>query len=261
MGMMTESQFEVGEQDGLTVSVVLVNMVGIFVDLLGNALANDGRVRIAGCAGTANELSAILRGSEPKVALVGTQGWSRQANALPFLEQIAATAPNVRTVVMASEMQDDEIISLFHSGARGLICGSEADIPLLTKCLQCVSRGQIWASAAQLDLLIRSLNLPRSQKITNVLGVSLLSKREEQVLHLLASGLSNRELAGALKLSEHTIKNHLFRIFDKLGVSSRMEAVLYALSQRDDQMRQHRMRAPQAEQPGTVAAGLRGSLR
>jgi DNA-binding CsgD family transcriptional regulator len=96
--------------------------------------------------------------------------------------------------------------------------------------------GQIWANASQLDLLIRSLSLPRSLKVTNVLGDSLLSNREEQVLHLLADGLSNRELAAALKLSEHTVKNHLFRIFDKLGVSSRMEAVLYAMSQREQRL-------------------------
>ena len=66
-----------------------------------------------------------------------------------------------------------------------------------------------------------------------MLGDSLLSKREEQVLHALADGLSNRELAASLNLSEHTVKNHLFRIFDKLGVSNRMEAVLYAISQRE----------------------------
>jgi DNA-binding NarL/FixJ family response regulator len=68
------------------------------------------------------------------------------------------------------------------------------------------------------------------------------------VLQLLADGLSNRELAKTLSLSEHTIKNHLFRIFDKLGVSSRMEAVLYAISQREQRM---------TLQPSTGATMLR----
>jgi DNA-binding NarL/FixJ family response regulator len=61
----------------------------------------------------------------------------------------------------------------------------------------------------------------------------LLTAREQQVLHLLADGLSNLELATVLRLSEHTVKNHLFRIYDKLGVSNRMEAVLYALTPRN----------------------------
>jgi DNA-binding NarL/FixJ family response regulator len=82
-------------------------------------------------------------------------------------------------------------------------------------------------------------------KLTNMIGDSLLSPREEQVLHLLADGLSNRELAKTLKLSEHTVKNHLFRIFDKLGVSNRMEAVLCAIS-----MRQHRLSATRVSSQG-----------
>jgi DNA-binding CsgD family transcriptional regulator len=58
----------------------------------------------------------------------------------------------------------------------------------------------------------------------------LLTKREEDVVRLLAEGLQNRDIAQELKLSEHTVKNYLFHIFDKLGVSSRVELVLYAVS-------------------------------
>jgi DNA-binding CsgD family transcriptional regulator len=69
-----------------------------------------------------------------------------------------------------------------------------------------------------------------SLKIVDAKGVNLLSKREEDVVKLLMEGLSNREIARNLELSEHTIKNYLFRIFDKLGVSSRTELLLYAQS-------------------------------
>jgi DNA-binding CsgD family transcriptional regulator len=58
----------------------------------------------------------------------------------------------------------------------------------------------------------------------------LLTKREEDVVRLLAEGMQNRDIANELKLSEHTVKNYLFHIFDKLGVSSRVELVLYAIS-------------------------------
>jgi DNA-binding NarL/FixJ family response regulator len=74
---------------------------------------------------------------------------------------------------------------------------------------------------------------PKSTDVTDAKGRPLLTAREQQVLHLLADGLSNSELATMLRLSEHTIKNHLFRIYDKLGVSNRMEAVLYALTPRN----------------------------
>jgi DNA-binding CsgD family transcriptional regulator len=64
----------------------------------------------------------------------------------------------------------------------------------------------------------------------NAKGLAILTAREEDILHLLAEGLSNRDIATTLKLSEHTIKNHLFHVFDKLGVSSRMEAVVYSFN-------------------------------
>jgi DNA-binding NarL/FixJ family response regulator len=127
-------------------------------------------------------------------------------------------------------MSREDVVSFFRKGARGLLCKSQSDVSLLLKCIACVSAGQVWANAEQLEMLLRSLSHPRSLTVTNVIGDALLSQREEQVLDLLARGLSNRDLAKELKLSEHTVKNHLFRIFDKLGVSNRMEAVLYAMN-------------------------------
>jgi DNA-binding CsgD family transcriptional regulator len=61
-------------------------------------------------------------------------------------------------------------------------------------------------------------------------GAILLSRREQEVVRCVAEGLSNREIAQRLGLTEHTVKNYLFRIFDKLGVSKRVEVVLYAYS-------------------------------
>ena len=61
----------------------------------------------------------------------------------------------------------------------------------------------------------------------------LLTHREEEVVHLVADGLKNREVAQMLKVKEHSIRNYISRIFEKLGISSRVELILYALSQRD----------------------------
>jgi DNA-binding NarL/FixJ family response regulator len=101
---------------------------------------------------------------------------------------------------------------------------------LLCKAIRCVYQGEVWASNEQFLYLVSSLSNPLAREITDSHGRALLTSREQQVLHLLADGLSNSELAQALKLSEHTVKNHLFRIYNKLGVSTRMEAVLYALA-------------------------------
>ena len=65
-------------------------------------------------------------------------------------------------------------------------------------------------------------------RVVDANGVNLLTNREEDVVRLVAEGLTNREIAERLKLSEHTIKNYVFRIFDKLGINTRVELVLYA---------------------------------
>jgi len=72
-----------------------------------------------------------------------------------------------------------------------------------------------------------------SLRVVNVQGSSLLTPREEQVVALVAEGLSNRDIAQELALSEHTVKKYLFRIFDKLGISTRVELVLYAVNHGD----------------------------
>jgi DNA-binding NarL/FixJ family response regulator len=219
-----------------TVNLILVNLTAMSADLLRFAFVGQEFIRIVGCAATASELDVLLNEYSPDVALVGSNGSRQESVALPFLEQMAATGLAVRPIVMSEDMSREDVVSFFRCGARGLICKSQNDVSLLLKCISCVSTGQVWANSEQLDQLLRSLTHPRSLKVTNVMGDSLLSLREEQVLHLLADGLSNRDLAKTLKLSEHTVKNHLFRIFDKLGVSNRMEAVLYAISQREQRV-------------------------
>ena len=64
-------------------------------------------------------------------------------------------------------------------------------------------------------------------------GIPLLTRREEQVVNMVVEGLSNHEIAGKLGVSAHTVKNHLFRIYEKLGISNRMELNLYATGSRE----------------------------
>jgi DNA-binding NarL/FixJ family response regulator len=218
---------------GPNVNLILANVTAMRADLLRLALAGQEIIRLVGYASTAADLYDLLSEVSSDVVLVGSNGSRRESTALPFLEQIATMAPTVRPIVLSEDMSREDVVSFFRSGARGLVCASETSVSMLMKCIECVSIGQVWANADQLDRLLRSLSHPRSMIVANVMGDLLLSQREEQVLQLLADGLSNRDIAKTLKLSEHTVKNHLFHIFDKLGVSNRMEAALYAISQRE----------------------------
>jgi len=211
------------------VKLILVNLSAMNADLLRVAFAGHEQIEVAGSAANAAELALLLQ-DNPDVALVASTAARKESVALPFLDQIAAASSFVRPIVISEDMDREDIVSFFYHGARGLVCKARTDFSVLLKCILCVSAGQVWADSRQLELLLCSLGQPRSLRVTNAMGDALLSQREEQVLHLLARGLSNRDLARTLKLSEHTVKNHLFRIFDKLGVSNRMEAVLCAMS-------------------------------
>jgi DNA-binding NarL/FixJ family response regulator len=87
----------------------------------------------------------------------------------------------------------------------------------------------VWASSAELEFVLDALADPQPIGTRGSPGSRPLSKREEEIAHMVAGGFSNRQISERLDLSEHTIKNYLFRVFEKLGVSTRVELTLYAL--------------------------------
>ena len=219
--------------DGPSASRVLfVNIPAITAELLGAALTEQGAVDYEGAAHHPAAVSAHLKSHTPEIAVVGSQPGREQPTGLAFIEQIRMLSPQTRPIVLGHYLSGHDEVALLYAGARGLLNESETTVSILAKCIRAVAAGQVWANSRQLDQLLASLSMPRTLRVRNVMGNVILSRREEEVLQLLSEGMSNRDLAATLKLSEHTVKNHLFHIFDKLGVSSRMEAVIYAMSQR-----------------------------
>jgi DNA-binding NarL/FixJ family response regulator len=122
-----------------------------------------------------------------------------------------------------------QVVESFRAGARGVFSRSDS-LKSLAKCIYCVSQGQVWANSKELRYLLEALGEALPMRMIDAKGAVLLSRREQEVVRCVAEGLSNREIAQRLGLTEHTVKNYLFRIFDKLGVSKRVEVVLYAYS-------------------------------
>jgi DNA-binding CsgD family transcriptional regulator len=89
---------------------------------------------------------------------------------------------------------------------------------------------RVWINSQQMNYLVDVLSEVPTLRVVNSNGRFLLTPREEQVVALVADGLTNRGVATELGLSEHTIRKYLLRIFDKVGISSRVDLVLYAMS-------------------------------
>ena len=114
------------------------------------------------------------------------------------------------------------MIAAFRCGATGVFCRTEPLSELLA-CIERVSRGEIWASSNHSEFLLEAFRSTPSCEGIDAGKIGLLSHRELQVAECAAQGQSNKQIADRLGLSEHTIKNYLFRIFEKLGVSNRFE--------------------------------------
>ena len=139
--------------------------------------------------------------------------------------------PNRSRIVMVLDNDERElVIEAFLNNARGIFCrlGSSGE---LRKCIQSVHNGEVWVNNTQIEYIVEALMQAPARAIANGKATTVLSKREEEIARLVATGLSNRDVSDKLGLSPHTVKNCLSRIFEKLGISTRMELVLFILSQ------------------------------
>jgi DNA-binding NarL/FixJ family response regulator len=134
-------------------------------------------------------------------------------------------------VLLLEHANRELVIEAFRSGAVG-ICERDKSYDLLHKCIVCVNRGQVWANSQQMRYVLEALSGGVLPFVTNARGHILLTAREQEIVSKVAEGMKNREIAELLNVSEHTIKNHLFRIFERLGISSRAELILYLYGQR-----------------------------
>jgi two-component system, NarL family, nitrate/nitrite response regulator NarL len=145
---------------------------------------------------------------------------------LEVLRQLRTTAPKAKTILLMDVGGRDSVVEAFRSGARGVFCRNDP-VELLGKCVRRVHEGQLWMNDAQLGFLVDALAGAISEHLVDAQGAALLSKREQDVVACLSKGATNAEIARELHLSENTVRNYMFRIFDKLGVCSRVELIKY----------------------------------
>lgn len=201
--------------------------------LLTGALRRRSEFRIATCLMDAQSLLRAVSCSTPQVALLSPNRSLGMADTLATLRQFHFAHPDIAKVLMVESYDRELVVRAFRSGVRGIFCLTEANLRLLRKCIERVASGQIWANTEQMNYLFDLICEVPSLRVVNAEGDQLLTPREEQVVALVAEGLANRGVARELNLSEHTIKKYLFRIFDKLGISTRVELVLYAMNHGD----------------------------
>ncbi len=198
--------------------------------LLTGALRRRPEFKIVTCHMETSSILHAVAVKLPAVAVLALNSSSNLTDTVTTLRRFHLSHPEVPKVLLVDSCDRELVLSAFRSGARGIFTVTDANFRLLCKCLLKVAAGQIWANTEQLNYLLETISEVPSLRVLNASGTSLLTPREEQVVALVAEGLGNRQIATELCLSEHTIKKYLFRIFEKLGISTRVELVLYAVN-------------------------------
>lgn len=174
-------------------------------------------------------LSAAAAGSV-NLAVISANLPSGDAAGLEIARTLHRAYPRVLTVLLLDQPQRDLVVSAFRYGVRGVFSRMQG-VEELLECVEHVRRGGIWTGKVETEYLLEAFKNIPAPASPHCGASSLLTPRETQVVCCAAQGKTNRAIAAELRLSEHTVKNYLFRAFDKLGVSSRVELLFYLTTQ------------------------------
>lgn len=209
------------------IRVLVADAAEMSCDFLADALARDRRFE-ASAATSLQEMTEALGREVFHVLLISARFESTSNHRFGLLQEVRNAYPEISVVVLLESLDRGQVVDAFRAGAQGAFCRTDS-FQTLCKCIACVHAGQTWATSEQVLYLIDALSEQVPLQDEAVSSARALSRREEEIARLAARGLSNRQISERLELSEHTVKNYLFRVFEKLGVSTRVELTLYAL--------------------------------
>ncbi len=214
------------------IRIILAEPCRMNCQLLAEAFRRFPQFVVAACAADSAELLAVIAKKEPDVAIVSANLEEGTLTGLAVLPQLRAAHPRTHIIMLLDSPDRRLVIDSFRAGARGVVC-REQPFEVLCKCIQAICGGQIWASNKELGYILDAFVQIAPLRRINPKRSNLLTAREKEVVLLVAEGHTNRGIAVQLNLSEHTVRNYLFRIFDKLGVSNRVELTLCCVNQRE----------------------------
>jgi DNA-binding NarL/FixJ family response regulator len=205
-------------------SVFIADASPLDCQLLAASLLRN-RMRVAGWATRSSDIVSAMSGRNPEVALIGVRLEDGQRTGLNALRELREFLTQTRVVMLLDSDEPTVIVEAFRHGAKGVFSRQQVSSGL-AKCIRCVLAGQLWANNEQMHCLVEDLRANSSAATTTAVRIDQLTKRELEVGMLVAEGLTNRGIGEQLGLSEHTIKNYLLAVFEKLQVSTRVELAL-----------------------------------
>lgn len=222
------------EKPALTpIRIVIVGEANLFRDGIANLLSAQDDMSVVGCADAGNTALEMIRKEQPDICLLGWPASS--ANSQKIFNAIQDSKLATRVIMLADEDAKEDFYEAVRQGCCGIL-PKQSSTELLIKSIRKVHAGEFWLDRKSTAEVIRRLakkGMGGNSGATTRLGLreqgAALSSREREIVLLVAQGFKNKEMAERMFISEQTVKNHLHNIFDKLGVSDRLELALYAI--------------------------------
>lgn len=165
----------------------------------------------------------------PEIALISVQLQDGPTAGYKVIQHIKANHPQTAIVALLNDSNREHLIAAFRYGARGTV-SREQPFRLLAKCLRKVHEGEIWATNDQIEFIFDLLhtssgasNKPPTPQPPSSTVLEKLTPREKEVVSHVIQGMRNSEIGEALRVSEHTVRNYIMKIYEKLGVSNRVQ--------------------------------------
>jgi DNA-binding NarL/FixJ family response regulator len=221
---------EPAERKKKTVQIVIADDHPIVRDGLKRLLSLEDDFEIVGEACDGRDVLQKVRETGPDVLLLDLR--MPNLNGLATLEALQQSNHGTRVIVLTASDDEDEFVQAMKLGCRGILL-KESEPDLIVKCIRKVHGGEIWldshTTAAVITRFSKGPQFPNGSASTPTRERNPLSAREREIVAFIAQGYKNKEMAEKMFISEQTVKNHLHNIFDKLGVSDRLELALYAI--------------------------------
>lgn len=210
-------------------------------------IESSSGLKVAGEASNRIEALAIAKREQPDVILLDLD--MHNDNGLSFLPQLLAAAGRSRVLILTGVRDPAAYSKAIRLGASGLLL-KEKTTEVLIKAIEKVNAGEVWFDRSMIGSVLSEMSRetqrggPAAKMDPEAAKIATLTEREREVSALIGEGLKNKQIASRLFISETTVRHHLTSVFDKLGVSDRLELIIYAY--------QHGLAAPPHEQARNV---------
>jgi DNA-binding NarL/FixJ family response regulator len=213
-----------------TTRILLADDHAIFRDGLRRLLESEPEFQVIGEAADGAEAIIKTRELEPDLLLLDL-AMPRIPGLEALRELTRGGSPDTKIILLTAAIEKNQIVEALQIGARGIVM-KEAATQLLFKSIRSVMAGQFWVGRESVGDMVQYLREKTESQLPAGGRSYGLTRREMEIVAAIVAGLTNKEIAKKFTLSEDTVKHHLTNIFNKVGVSSRLELALFAINHR-----------------------------